>query len=52
MREVLVTEAYIRADYDGDNIPELRRVVALGDGLEILENEPFDHLLLHCCHLF
>ena len=44
MREVLVTEAYIRADYDGDNIPELRRVVALGDGLEILENEPFDHL--------
>ena len=44
MREVLVTEAYIRADYDGDNIPELRRVVALGDGVEILENEPFDHL--------
>ena len=44
MREVLVTEAYIRADYDGDNIPELRRVVALGDGVEILENEPFDHV--------
>ena len=44
MREVLVTEAYIRADYDGDNIPELRRVVALGDGDEVLENEPFDHM--------
>jgi hypothetical protein len=44
MREVLVTEAYIRADYDGDNIPELRRVVALGDGVEVLENEPFDHV--------
>jgi hypothetical protein len=44
MREVLVTEAYIRADFDGDNIPELRRVVALGDGVEILENEPFDHV--------
>ena len=44
MREVLVTEAYIRADYDGDNIPELRRVVALGDGVEVLENEPFDHI--------
>ena len=44
MREVLVTEAYLRADYDGDNIPELRRVVALGDGVEVLENEPFDHI--------
>jgi hypothetical protein len=44
MREVLVTEAYIRADFDGDNIPELRRVVALGDGVEVLENEPFDHV--------
>ena len=44
MREVLVTEAYIRADFDGDNVPELRRVVSLGDGVEILENEPFDHV--------
>lgn len=44
MREVLVTEAYIRADFDGDNVPELRRVVALGDGVEILENEPFDYV--------
>ena len=44
MREVLVTEAYIRADFDGDNIPELRRVVALGDGVEVLENEPYDHV--------
>ena len=44
MREVLVTEAYIRADYDGDNIPELRRVLCLGDGSEVLENEPFDRV--------
>ena len=44
MREVLVTEAYIKVDFDGDNIPELRRVVSLGDGDEILENEPFDHV--------
>ncbi len=44
MREILVTEAYIHADYDGDNIAELRRVVCLGDGDEILENEPFDLL--------
>jgi hypothetical protein len=44
MREVLVTEAYIRADFDGDNIPELRRVLCLGDGSEVLENEPFDRV--------
>ena len=44
MREVMVTEAYIKADYDGDGIAELRRVVALADGSEILENEPFDHV--------
>jgi len=43
-REVLVTEAYIKADYDGDNIPELRRVIVLGDGYEIVENEPFDKI--------
>ena len=44
MREVMVTEAYIKADYDGDGIAELRRVVALADGSEILENEPFDNV--------
>ena len=43
-REVLVTEAYIKCDYDGDNIPELRRVIVLGDGYEIVENEPFDKI--------
>jgi hypothetical protein len=42
MREVLVTEGYIYADYDDDGIAELRRFVALGDGAEIVENEPWD----------
>lgn len=42
MREVLVTEGYIYADYDDDGIAELRRFVALGDGAEIIENEPWD----------
>lgn len=42
MRDVLVTEGYIRSDYDGDGIAELRRFVALGDGAEIIENEPWD----------
>lgn len=40
-REVLVTEAYIRSDYDGDGKAELRRVVCVGDGYEVVDNEPF-----------
>lgn len=44
MRPVMVVEAYIKCDYDGDNIPELRRVLCLGDGSEVLENEPIDHM--------
>ncbi|MFA6134721.1 MAG: hypothetical protein WC869_11965 [Phycisphaerae bacterium] len=39
---VLVTEAYIRADYDGDGIAELRRVLCVGETLHVLENEPWD----------
>lgn len=37
---VWVTECYIRADYDGDGISELRRVVRAGN--EILANEIVD----------
>ena len=48
MRDVLVTEAYIKADYDGDGIAELRRVVALGSGFEIVENDTFDHIPFAC----
>jgi hypothetical protein len=44
MHECLVTEMYIRADYDGDEIPELRRVLSVGEGHFILENEAFDHI--------
>lgn len=40
-RDVLVTEVYIKADYDGDGISEIRRVVALGPGYEIVDNEPY-----------
>ena len=40
MRTVWVTEAYIRVDFDGDGIAELRRVVKAGH--EILENEEAD----------
>jgi len=48
MRDVLVVEAYIKADYDGDGIAELRRVVTIGEGSEIVENEVFDHIPFAC----
>ena len=44
MREVLVVESYIRTDYDGDGIAEFRRVLTIGEGHHILENEEFDHI--------
>ena len=40
-REVMVNEIYVKADYDDDGKAEIRRVVALGAGYEIVENEPF-----------
>ena len=44
MHECLVNEIYIRADYDGDGIPELRRVLCIGEENFVLENEAFDHI--------
>lgn len=40
MRKIWVTEAYIRADFDGDGIAELRKVMK--SGRVILENEETD----------
>lgn len=48
MRGVMVTEVYIRADYDDDGIAELRRVVCVGEGNEILENEICDAMPFAC----
>lgn len=43
MRLVWITEAYIRVDYDGDGLAELRRVVVGGDNAQVLlENEEVD----------
>lgn len=39
-RQIIVTEGYLRVDYDGDGIAELRMVTMAGE--EILENEPVD----------
>ena len=44
LHDCLVTEMYLRADYDGDGIPELRRVLCIGNSHYILENDPFDHI--------
>ena len=42
MREIEVYEAYMKVDYDGDGIAELRRIVYAGH--EILENEETDYV--------
>ena len=44
MRDVLVTECYIRSDYDGDGVAEFRRVLTVGNGYHVLENEECDHI--------
>lgn len=42
MRLVDVTEHYIRVDWDGDGIAELRKITTAGSANEILDNEPYD----------
>ena len=44
MRPIWITDAYIRVDYDGDGIAELRRVMHVGN--KILENEEIDRIPL------
>jgi len=47
MRKVWVTKAFIRVDFDGDGIAELRRVVKVGKAL--LENEETDVIPFASC---
>ncbi len=43
MREVWVTECYLRVDYDGDGVAELRKITVAGEGAaSVLDNEPVD----------
>lgn len=44
MREIEVTEHYIRVDYDGDGVAELRKVTTAGSKTQILDNEPCDRV--------
>lgn len=42
MREVWVTECYVRVDLDGDGIAELRQITVAGPESEILSNIPWE----------
>lgn len=44
MQRVLYVESFIRIDYDGDGIPELRRVCTMGPGFKVVNNEPADFI--------
>jgi len=39
-REVLVCEAWMRLDADGDGVPELRHLITVGTGYKIIVDEP------------
>jgi len=42
MQRVLYIESWIKIDYDGDGIAELRKICSMGDGYNIVNNEPAD----------
>ena len=42
-RRVLYVESYIRVDFDGDGIPELRKVCCMGSGYTVVRNLPASH---------
>lgn len=39
-RRVLYVESYIRVDFDGDGIPELRKICCMGSGYKMVRNLP------------
>lgn len=42
MREIWLYECYLKVDYDGDGITEMRQVTVAGPGYQLLENEAVD----------
>jgi len=44
MQRVLYIETWIKVDYDGDGIAELRKVCSMGDGYTVVNNEPADFI--------
>jgi hypothetical protein len=43
-RRVLYVESYIRVDYDGDGIAELRKVCSMGSGYTVVRNLPASYI--------
>lgn len=43
-RRVLYVESYIRIDYDGDGIAELRKVCTMGSGYTVVRNLPASYI--------
>ena len=43
-RRVLYVEAYMRVDYDGDGIPELRKICCMGSGYTVVRNLPASYI--------
>jgi hypothetical protein len=44
MQRVLYVEAYSRVDYDGDGIPELRKICCMGSGYTVVRNLPASYI--------
>ena len=44
MMRVLYIESWVKIDYDGDGLPELRKICTMGDGHTIVNNEPADFI--------
>jgi len=44
MQRVLYVEAYSQVDYDGDGIPELRKICCMGSGYNIVRNLPASYI--------
>lgn len=42
MREIWLYDCYVKVDFDGDNIAELRNVIVAGPGYKVLHNEEVD----------
>lgn len=45
-RDILVCEAWMRIDADGDGVAELRHIVTVGTGYKIVIDEPCNHVPL------
>ena len=43
-RSLLYVEAYLRVDYDGDGLPELRKICCMGSGYKMLRNLPASYI--------